>query len=281
MNAHWIHDWDPFLLRFPEGWPLEGVRWYGIAYLAGFLVAWLLLRLYYKKGRSPLNPDAQSALMTYLILGVLVGGRLGYVLFYAFPEWMRDPLLVFRVWEGGMASHGGILGVVAAVWLFAKRTAMRFSALSDIIVTLAPAGILFGRLANFINGELWGKISDVPWAVVFPRSGASGLPLELIAPRHPSQLYEAALEGAFLLLLTQWLFWRKPADDTAHDGRIAGVFLIAYAAVRIVGECFREPDASLLFGMSRGTFYSLFLIAGGLAYFWNIRRRARRHQSVA
>ncbi len=273
MTSHWVDNLDPFLLRFPEGWPLEGIRWYGFAYLMGFLAGWGLLYLYYKKGRSPLNPEAQGNLMTYLILGVLLGGRLGYVLLYAFPQWIHDPLLVFRVWEGGMASHGGFAGVIVALWIFAKRNGMRFSALGDIVVTIVPPGLFFGRLANFINGELWGKVSDVAWAVIFPKSAAAGTPVELIAPRHPSQLYEAGLEGLFLFLLTQWCFWRRPKNDAVHDGKIAGTFLIAYAVVRIAGECFREPDASLIFGMSRGTFYSAFLILIGAAFFWNARRR--------
>lgn len=271
MSSYWIHNLDPFLLRFPQGWPLEGVRWYGVAYLMGFIAGWLLLALYYKKGRSPLGPEAQAGLMTYLIAGVLVGGRLGYVLLYAFPQWVHDPLLVFRVWQGGMASHGGFAGVLIALWLFARAHRMRFLALGDIVVTLVPPGLFFGRIANFINGELWGKISSVSWAVIFPKSAPS-LPAEMVAPRHPSQLYEAALEGVLLFALTQWLFWRKPAEAPKHSGRLSGIFLLAYALVRILCEVFREPDAGLIFGMSRGTFYSIFLVALGALLLWVSRR---------
>lgn len=271
MSSHWIHDLDPFLLRFPDGWPVDGVRWYGVAYLMGFIAGWLLLRLYFKKGRSPLNSEAQASLMSYLILGVLVGGRLGFVLLYAFPQWIHDPLLVFRVWQGGMASHGGFAGVLIALWLFSKRQHMRFLALGDIVVTLVPPGLLFGRLANFINGELWGKVSSVSWAIIFPKS-APALPAEMVAPRHPSQLYEALLEGVFLFILTQWLFWRRKPGAPQHSGRISGIFLIAYALVRIGGEVFREPDAGLILGLSRGTFYSFFLIALGAAFLWAGRK---------
>jgi len=271
MSEYWIHQLDPFLVRFPDGWPVDGVRWYGVAYLMGFIAGWLLLRLYYQKGRSPLGPEAQASLMSYLILGVLIGGRLGYVLLYAFPQWMHDPLLVFRVWQGGMASHGGFAGVIIALWLFARRNRMRFLELGDIVVTLVPPGLFFGRIANFINGELWGKISNVGWAVIFPKS-APALPAEMVAPRHPSQLYEAVLEGIFLFVLTQWLFWRRTPGAPLHNGRISGIFLIAYAAVRVLGECFREPDAGLILGLSRGTFYSFFLVALGLGFLYLARK---------
>ncbi len=276
--AYWVHNLDPFVVRFPDGWPTDGIRWYGLAYLMGFLVGWALLHLYYKKGRSPLNLEAQANLMTYLILGVLVGGRLGYCLLYALPEWSRDPLLILRVWEGGMASHGGFLGVIIALIIFAKRNHLPFTALGDIVVTLVPPGLLFGRIANFINGELWGKLSDAPWAVIFPKSAPPGIPVEFIAARHPSQLYEALLEGLLLLILTQWLFWRKN-PSTPHNGQLSGIFLITYALVRILCECFREPDATLILGLSRGTFYSLFLILLGALFIWNAWRHGKKGKS--
>ncbi len=160
-----------------------------------------------------------------------------------------------------MASHGGMIGVVIAVAWFARSEGIPFLHLCDLVATTAPAGLFFGRIANFINGELWGKVSYVSWAVVFPLS-EPGVPVGMIAPRHPSQLYEAALEGALLLGLMQWRFWRT--DAIRRPGRIAGEFLIAYACVRIAGETFREPDAALILGLSRGTFYSLFMIGFGL-----------------
>jgi phosphatidylglycerol:prolipoprotein diacylglycerol transferase len=156
------------------------------------------------------------------------------------------------------------------VW-FARSQRIRLPHLSDLVASTAPAGLLFGRIANFINGELWGKKTDVPWAVIFPRSEAPGTPIEFIAPRHPSQLYEAALEGALLLIFMQLRFWRTDVVRT-RPGRLSGEFLMAYAAARIIGEIFREPDASLIFGLSRGTFYSLFLLAIG-ALIWVVPRK--------
>ena len=170
----------------------------------------------------------------------------------------------FRVWEGGMASHGGFIGVAAALAWFGRSEKIPFLHLSDLVASVAPAGLFFGRIANFINGELWGTPTRVRWAVVFPNSADPGTPLHLVLPRHPSQLYEAALEGLVLFAFTQWRFWRSDIVR-AQPGRLVGEFLIAYAIVRAIGESFREPDASLILGLSRGTFYSAFLVAAGLA----------------
>ena len=210
-----------------------------------------------------------------LVFGVLIGGRLGYFLLYDFPLLVHEPLALFRVWDGGMASHGGFVGVLLAVWWFARRQRLPFLHLSDVLVTTVPVGLLFGRIANFINGELWGKISYVPWAVIFPKSAPDGTPLAEIAPRHPSQLYEAALEGALLLAFMQWRFWKSDAVRT-QPGRLSGEFLLAYAVVRAIGEIFREPDASLILGLSRGTFYSIFLAIAGVALMvWRLPAGAR------
>lgn len=271
--AHWVHDLDPFIFRFPDSWPLEGLRWYGMAYAAGFAVAYWLLHLYYKKGRSPLDPDQQANLMTAVIIGALVGGRLGYKLLYDWGNFVEDPLSLLRIWEGGMASHGGFIGVILALIVFSWRTGQNRWRLGDIAATLTPPGLLFGRLANFINGELWGKVSNVRWAVIFPDSAPSGIPVEMIAPRHPSQLYEAALEGLFLLLYTQWRFWR---GKDLRVGQLGGEFLLLYALVRILGEQFREPDAALILGMSRGIFYSLFMVLVGLVLIALARQREER-----
>lgn len=163
-----------------------------------------------------------------------------------------------------MASHGGFIGVAIAVAVFARRTHIPFLHLGDLIVTTAPFGLMLGRIANFINGELWGKVSSVSWAIIFPDSAPPGTPLMDIPPRHPSQLYEAFLEGALLLAYFQWRFW---SSDTVRrrPGNLTGEFLIAYAVVRMIGEVFREPDADLILGLSRGTFYSIFLIIVGIA----------------
>ncbi len=258
--AHWVHDLDPILVQFTE---TIAIRWYGLAYVAGFLVALGLLIIYERRGRSSLNRAERENLFIALVIGVMAGGRFGYVLLYDTQRFLGDPLVLFRVWEGGMASHGGFIGVALALAWFCRRYDWSYRALGDIVVTLVPAGLFFGRIANFINGELWGKVSDVPWAVVFPQS-LPGYPVESIPARHPSQLYAAFLEGLVLFLFIQWRFWRS-ANLTRYPGQIAGEFLVAYAGLRIIGEVFREPDASLIMGMSRGTFYSVLVALIGLA----------------
>jgi phosphatidylglycerol:prolipoprotein diacylglycerol transferase len=261
--AYWVDNLDPFLIRFGSHF---GIRYYGLGYVVGFLAgAWLLYR-YALAGRSLLPASKIGDLMTALVLGVLVGGRLGsYLLYDGWKNFPSDPLEIFRVWDGGMASHGGMIGVAIALAWFARAERIPFLHLGDLTTSAAPPGLLVVRLANFINGELWGRISVVPWAVIFPRSMPPGTPLSHIPPRHPSQLYEAALEGAFLLAVMQWRFWKSDVVRT-QPGRLSGEFFLLYAMVRIICEYFREPDAgvSLVFGMSRGTFYSIFLIAAGL-----------------
>jgi phosphatidylglycerol:prolipoprotein diacylglycerol transferase len=201
--------------------------------------------------------------MMAMVLGVLLGGRLGYFFLYQFEAVRANPLILLRIWEGGMASHGGFLGVAVALWWFARTRKIPFAHLCDLIASTTAAGLLFGRIANFINGELWGKPATVAWAVIFPHSP------EPLVPRHPSQLYEDLLEGALLLAFSQWRFWRS-AIVRLQPGRLAGEFLIAYAVVRALGETFREPDAALILGLSRGTFYSVFIVGYGV---WLIARR--------
>ncbi len=261
--AYYVVDFDPFALRFPEGWVLDGIRWYGLSYLAGFAIAMLLFNLYSKRGRSPLSPDDNSSLITYLLFGVIVGGRLGYMLFYDFGNFVSNPLSLFQIWKGGMASHGGFIGVVLAMVFFARAKKVSFWKIADIVTTVCTPGIFLGRLANFVNGELWGKVSDVPWAMIFPRSAAAGTAVENIAARHPSQLYEAFAEGLLIFAFLQWRFWR----GNLPKGRIAGEFLSLYAVVRIVCEIFREPDVGVepILGLSRGTFYSVLTLVAGLA----------------
>ncbi|MBO6103329.1 MAG: prolipoprotein diacylglyceryl transferase [Opitutales bacterium] len=263
-------NFDPFAFRFPESWgftAIQGVRWYGLAYLAGFLIAMYLMNLYTKAGRSPLSRDQNSSLITYLLLGVILGGRLGYMLFYDFADFCANPLIFFKVWNGGMASHGGFIGVAVAVAAFSKINKTPFLKIADIIASVAAPGIFLGRIANFINGELWGKISDVKWAMIFPAS-APGLPISEIPPRHPSQLYEAVAEGLLIFIILQWRFWR----GKTKDGQIAGEFFIIYAAARIFCEIFREPDRGVSLikicntELSRGTFFSLFCILAGAIF---------------
>jgi phosphatidylglycerol:prolipoprotein diacylglycerol transferase len=275
VNGFWVHDWSPFL---GPHWGNFGIRYYGLGYVLGFLVAgWLLIR-YARAGRSPLAPEKVGDLMVWLVAGVMIGGRVGSFVLYDSAKFFADPVSFFRVWEGGMASHGGFAGVALVIWWFARTEKISFFQLSDLIASVTPPGLFFVRVANFINGELWGKPTTVSWAVIFPRAADPGTPTRLMFPRHPSQLYEAALEGLVLLAFAQWRFWRSDVVRT-QPGRLAGEFLIAYAIVRAIGEIFREPDASLIFGVSRGTFYSIFLVAGGLAFIW--RGRATASQSSA
>lgn len=267
--AFWVHDPHPFLIQFSEN---LGIRYYGLAYLAGFVAAGWLLRAYHRAGRSPLNTNDLFDLMTVLIAGVIVGGRLGYFLLYQPDLLFRDPVVLVRVWEGGMASHGGFLGVVVALWWFTRKRASPLLQIADLVVTTVPIGLCFGRVANFINGELWGVPSRVPWAVIFTSSP------QPLMPRHPSQLYEAGLEGLLLFAYMQWRFWKSDCAKT-QPGRLSGEFLIAYALVRAFGEVFREPDAGLILGLSRGTFYSVFLVAAGLALMVYAARPGSQHNA--
>lgn len=256
MHTHWVHDLDPVAIQITEDW---GIRWYGMAYFVGFLAAYSLFSLYYKKGRSNLDSDLRSRFFFFLIIGVLVGGRLGNVLFYGWDAFLEDPLYLFQLWRPGMASHGGFIGVILATVWFSWSAKQRFSLLGDILCTLPGIGFFLGRLANFVNGELWGKATTLPWAVIFPHS-----PYPLV-PRHPSQLYEALLEGALVFAYTQYRFWRTDICKT-YPGHLCGEFFILYALGRMICDVFRETDASLIWGMPRGTFLSLFLLAFGIGF---------------
>jgi len=275
--SHYVHDLDPVALRLGESF---GIHWYGLAYVAGFLGAFWLLARYERAGRSPLGAEARADAWIAIILGVMVGGRLGSVLLYH-PDllWTR-PWEVLMVWKGGMASHGGMAGVAVAGWWIARRNRMPALQVGDLLVSVAALGIALGRVANFINGELWGKVSDVPWAVIFPASDL-GTPVEQIAARHPSQLYQAALEGFLLFAWMQVRFWRSRPGAKPH-GWLTGEFLIGYAILRMIGEVFREPDAevSLILGLSRGTFYSLFVLLAGVGILVAIRRHRVRSTSA-
>jgi phosphatidylglycerol---prolipoprotein diacylglyceryl transferase len=252
--AYLVHEPTPFL---GPHWGNFGIRYYGLGYVLGFVAgAWLLLR-YARAGRSRLPASSVADLMMALVFGVMIGGRLGSFLLYHPEDLRNDPLSFFRMWEGGMASHGGFVGVTLALWWFSRRARISFLHLGDLIVSAAPVGLLLVRIANYLNGELWGQVTTVPWAVIFEKTGGGPM------PRHPSQLYEGAMEGALLLAFMQWRFWRT---NVVRDqpGRLSGEFLFVYAILRVIGEIFREPDASLLFGVSRGTFYSIFVLIAGL-----------------
>jgi phosphatidylglycerol---prolipoprotein diacylglyceryl transferase len=267
--AYWVDRLDPFLIHFSGNF---GIRYYGLGYAAGFLAAAWLLGRYARAGRSLLAPAKIADFMVAAVLGVVLGGRIGsYFLYDGWRSFGSDHFGIFRVWDGGMSFHGGVIGVITAVAWYSRSERIPLAHLFDIVATAAPAGIFFVRVANFINGELWGRITYVPWAVVFPRSMPEGTPVDLIPPRHPSQLYEAGMEGLLLLVYLQWRFWRSDAART-RPGRLAGEFLLGYACVRIAGETLREPDASLILGLSRGTFYSLFMIV--LGFFMVLRKGA-------
>ncbi len=260
-NPYWVHHLDPVALAI--GSTGLAIRWYGLAYFVGLLSAAALLSLYYKKQRSPLNPELQATYLTTGLFGVLIGGRLGSVLFYGLP-----PLEALQIWKPGMASHGGFVGVALGTLYFCWKYKQPFLSTSDIICTLPNVGFFLGRIANFINGELWGKVTTLRWAVIFPHSP---LPLQ---PRHPSQLYEAALEGLFMLIYTQIRFWRSNVCNR-YPGQLSGEFLCLYALARILCDCFREPDSASILHLPRGTFLSLILLGFGVGVVVVSRGRAK------
>ncbi len=247
--------------------PLQ-VHWYGLAYLASFVLVWLLLRQRTQQPWSPLRAEQIEDLVFYGALGVVLGGRLGYVFLYKFDQFLTDPLWLLRVWEGGMSFHGGLVGVILAMLLFARRQAIPFLVLSDRVAPAVPIGLFLGRIANFVGQELWGRPTTGWYAMVFPRD-----PFQL--PRHPSQLYEAILEGVVLFAILLFLS-RRPRQA----GMISGVFLLLYGLARFVVEFAREPDAHisiLLFGwMTRGQLLSVPMILVGLGLLILAQRAARR-----
>ena len=263
MSDHWVHDLSPFAIHIYKDF---GIRWYGLAYLAGIAWGYWMLVRWHRVGRNPLTPAQSQDFALYAGLGMIIGGRLGYCLIYGREHWTQDPLYLFKLWEGGMASHGGLIGMVLGSWLYARRRVVELPLLTDLICAVAPVGVLFGRLANFVNAELWGKPSQVPWAVIFPEAG----PL----PRHPSQLYEAFLEGLCLLVLILPLHARH-----RRPGVTTGAMLAAYAVARFIGEFFREPDAGhpAYWGwMNKGQAFSIPVFFIGLAVLvWAARRPSR------
>lgn len=241
------------------------IRWYGLMYLMGFTAAWLLGRRRAARPESGWTPAQVDDLITYCVLGVVVGGRVGYVLFYDFMGLMQDPLLLFKVWQGGMSFHGGALGMCAVFWYFGKKTGRTFLAVADFTVPLAPLGLFAGRIGNFINAELWGKPTELPWGMVFPDPRAGSL------PRHPSQLYEAGLEGLALFAIL-WLYSSRPRPT----GTVTGLFLGFYGLFRFTVEFVRVPDAQLgylLFGwLTMGQVLSLPMIVIGAAVYLTARQ---------
>jgi len=270
--AYWVHHWDPFLFKFTD---TIGVRYYGLAYVLGFVgAAWIMIR-YVRTGRTQLTETQIGDLMVSMVIGVIAGGRLGYFLLYDLEAVLANPMSLLRVWSGGMSFHGGLLGVALAIVWSSWRQKIPSRHIADVVASVTSIGLLFGRLANFINGELWGRIATVPWAVIFPQSVPARTDFSQIAARHPSQLYEAFLEGAVLLAYAQWRYWRT-AITRVHPGQLAGEYLIGYGVARIVCEVFREPDAELILGLSRGTFYSIFLFVAGAGFILRSRTPVRK-----
>lgn len=256
-----IHpQFDPIAFQFG---PIA-VRWYGLMYLVGFALIWMLgrWRIASRPGGVWTGKDFDDALF-YGILGTIVGGRLGYVLFYKFGDYLAEPWRIFFVWEGGMSFHGGFLGVVLAMWFYARSRRQDWLAGTDLIAPLAPLGLAAGRLGNFINAELWGRPTDVPWAMVFPNVDR--------VPRHPSQLYELALEGVVLFVLLWWF-----SSKQRPRGAVSALFLIGYGLFRFAVEFTREPDSFLgllALGLTMGQWLSLPMIAAGaLLMAWAYRR---------
>ncbi|MDR1414172.1 MAG: prolipoprotein diacylglyceryl transferase [Puniceicoccales bacterium] len=265
IAQHYVHSINPFAIKFPDGWCIQGIRWYGLFYLLAFAFTIFALNFYTLRGKSRLTREQNFSFLSYAIGGVIIGGRLGYMLLYYFEKFLKNPLEIFAIWHGGMSSHGGFAGVIIAMIVFCKRNNIRLLPLADICSTIAPFGFFLGRVANFINGELYGKISEVKWAVIFPQSTYFTANIFEISARHPSQLYEAFLEGLLLFAYVQIRFWSK---KNIAPGQLSGEFLILYAIFRIFTECFREPDAELILAMSRGQFYSIFLLIFGIVLAW-------------
>jgi len=306
MFAYYLHNLDPFIFRISGNF---GPRWYGMAYVLAFVFAYLLLRVLSRRGYLDLTENQLGDFVTWIALfGVMIGGRLGYVLLYR-PEMLRDPASILRVWEGGMSSHGGIIGVVAYTLIYSRRHKLPWTNPGDNLCVVAPIGLFLGRVANFINGELYGRVATVPWAVQFPKElfdsanasqadqvlascryvdpsltslesvveavrtkpAIADILRTVLPPRHPSQIYEALLEGVALFVI----LWFVRTRFRTPNGFITGLFLIVYSVFRIIVENFREPDASLIGPFTRGQFFSFFTIAIGIGFIIV----ARRHPS--
>jgi len=249
------------------------IRWYALSYIVGILLGWAYARSIIARernwaGPAPLTVADYDDFIVWVTLGIILGGRIGYVLFYNLPHFLTHPMEMLEVWHGGMSFHGGFLGVVTAVALFSWKRSIPFFTLADISCAVTPIGLLLGRLANFINGELWGRPADVPWAMVFPGAG----PL----PRHPSQLYEAATEGMLLLII---LAIAIRMGALKHRGIVTGLFAIFYALFRSFCEFFREPDAQLGFlwgGLTMGMLLSIPLFLAGVGFIVIALRRSAK-----
>lgn len=254
--------------------PLQ-VRWYSLGYIAGIMVGWWYLTKLLDQPGAPMARRHADDFVFYATLGILLGGRIAYVIFYD-PWMLKTPLQVFKLWEGGMSFHGGALGVVLGIILLARRNGLSALRIHDYIACCAPFGLFFVRLANFANGELWGRVTDVPWAIIFPSADAGPY------PRHPSQLYEAGLEGIVMFCVLSFLFWRT--DARYKPGLLLGVFLLEYGCSRFFVEFFREPDVQLgilPWGLSMGQTLSAPMIVAGLYFILTAKGRRVRIEPTA
>jgi len=296
LATYFVDNLSPFVFRIGEN---AGVRWYGLSYFLGFVLGALLLRWLSRRGYCALSPAKVVDFITYAALfGVILGGRLGYLLFYRLHQTIADPLSIVKVWDGGMSSHGGIIGLTLFTLFYARWHRLSWLSLADNLAVVAPVGLFLGRCANFINGELYGRATTVPWAMQFPKElldfpeqGNRALSMTqaiepsirsldvlieqarhdpgllpvlraTLTPRHPSQLYEALLEGAFLFLC----LWFLRVRTKQPRGMLAGLFCLLYAAVRFIGENFREPDAPLTGPFTRGQALSAILVLMGVSF---------------
>ncbi|QUT06521.1 prolipoprotein diacylglyceryl transferase [Sphingobium phenoxybenzoativorans] len=251
------------------------LKWYSLAYLAGILIGyWYLLKLIRQPG-APMARRHADDMIFYATLGIIIGGRLAYVLFYQ-PEILQHPLDIFKLWNGGMSFHGGVIGVSLGILYLARKEGLSWLRVHDYVACCVPFGLFFGRLANFVNGELWGKETDVPWAMVFPTGGPFA--------RHPSQLYEAVLEGLLLFLILWFAFWKTKARY--QPGKLVGIFLLGYGLARFSVEFFREADVQLLefahrTGLHMGQWLTLPMIVGGLYLIATAKGRRVRVEPTA
>ncbi len=260
---------DPVLISLDLGLLQFDIRWYALGYVVSLLLGWRWVRRYSRYPKTGLSPLVVDDFLVWATLAIVLGGRLGYVVFYQPAYFASHPAEILLIWQGGMSFHGGLLGIVATLILYARRHDLHLLKLSDAIACAAPIGLFFGRIANFINGELFGRITNVPWAMVFPAGGPN--------PRHPSQLYEALLEG--LALFTVLIIASRRSDIRDRPGLLTGIFCTGYAIARAVSELFREPDAHLGFvigATTMGQLLSLPLLAFGIFLIWRAAQPGAR-----
>ena len=267
-----IHNFDPILIDLG----FFQLRWYSLAYILGIILGWVYaIKIIKKTENITINFESIKKsdfddLIIYLVLGIILGGRLGYVIFYNLEYYSQNLLEIFKLWQGGMSFHGGLLGIIIAVLIFSKNRNTNFFKYSDIIACVAPIGLCLGRIANFINGELFGKASTLPWSIVFPNGGNIA--------RHPSQIYEAILEGIVLFIIINFFALKKKL--LFRTGYISGLFLIFYSIARIFSENFREPDVHLgyLFNyFSMGTLLSIFTLTAGFLVIFFIKKNEQNN----